>query len=92
MNVILGMGRIEFYTTESGLVGFLDKEGRKLDFSLLSNVLLEQTRVYSQSLTPERRTLHLSSTYASTKYVPASKHSDDRSPTIVSRVSPKLKN
>ena len=35
MNVILGMGRIEFYTTESGLVGFLDKEGRKLDFSLL---------------------------------------------------------
>ena len=35
MNVILGMGRIEFYTTESGLVGFLDKEGRKLNFSLL---------------------------------------------------------
>ena len=34
MNVILGMGRIEFYTTESGLVGFLDKEGRKLDFSM----------------------------------------------------------
>jgi len=33
MNVILGMGRIEFYTP-SGLVGFLDKEGRKLDFSM----------------------------------------------------------
>ena len=31
MNVIPGMGRIEF-TPPSGLVGFLDKEGRKLDF------------------------------------------------------------